>query len=201
MSKGQYGTLLTVFRRYRADYGGYIQILSSPFFHASVLLGFVNWLSPGIVWQDAVIAAFPTVLGFSLAAYTLTFAFTGSDLHSSLVSAVHPKSGVTLFRMMNASFFHIVFLQTVILIYANASKSTFLWFLLIEHRWLGDSGKLVLEVMQSADKFVGSTLMYYGLSLMVGVAISMFRLGTISKKKVEPPMPPLGSTEGSPPSE
>lgn len=142
MTKGPYGTLWGVFQRYRHDYGGFRQLFRSPYLHVSVVLGAIIWADRGkLDWHNLVISSFPTVLGFSLAAYTLTFAFMGSSLHQALRVAVHPSTNASLIRTVNATFFHVVLVQTFILIYSVVSQSTVLWELTVSKHLLGRAGE------------------------------------------------------------
>jgi hypothetical protein len=200
VKKGPYRTLWEVFQRYRRDYGGFRQLVYSPFFHISIVIGVLLWADNGAVnWHAFVVSTFPTVLGFSLAAYTLTFAFMGTSLHQALRSAVHPDTNNTLIRMVNATFFHVVLIQSSVLIYSVASQSTLLWEALVQNQLFGRRGESVFHLLRNVDDLVGSILTVYGLTLMISVAVGMFRLGTIGRGTPRAPLQARNDAEPLPP--
>lgn len=176
-----YKELYRILRIYWSDYGRYKEVLKSPFFHMAFILSFLN--SIGILsvdWREMAKSTLPTMMGFSLAAYTIAFSLMGSDLHSALKTAINQRRGVSLLKMVNVTFFHIVFVQTVGYIYSISTDGSFFWRILGGSANLDSRNGRVLILITSVDKFVGSLLLFYGSILLLSIAIAMFRLGRLS---------------------
>ncbi len=177
MYKGLFSTI----KQYWTEYGGLGDFLRSPFTHfsfgATTLygLGYIE-----VEWREIVIGSLPTVLGFSLAAYTITFTLMGSALHRALTNAKDPNTGLSLIRVVNSTFFHVIVFQALALIYALLSKGTLIGKIIsyfitdtVVANWINQ------KVFYLGD-VVGCFLAIYSFFLLLSVGIAMFRLGRIT---------------------
>ena len=123
--KTSYCGIFTIFSRYWQAYGGIRALILSPYLHISLLLtALMNplWMKPG--WWDIAISIAPSILGFSLAGYSIWLAL-GDDKFRRLISTPDeddPKSP-TPFMEVNAAFVHFMLMQVFSLIYALVAKS------------------------------------------------------------------------------
>lgn len=81
-----YNHLRDSFRKYYRAYGGWTQILKSPYFHGAILLtGFMHafWIQPD--WWDLVLSIIPSIFGFTLAAFGMVLAI-GSGVFGSMLA-------------------------------------------------------------------------------------------------------------------
>lgn len=182
-----YSALFGTIRSYWHDYGGFREWLQSPFVHFSVLV--TALYMKGVVsldWEKSAITSLPTVLGFSLAAYTITFTLMGSALHRALSTAVDEKTGMPLIRMVNATFFHVVFFQAISLIYATLTGGTYLWDKLGGKPGFTDTSSALLWIAYNGGRAAGCFLSVYSFTLLFSVCLAMFRLGKLSTKSKLP---------------
>ncbi len=176
-----YGSLFKIIRSYWSDYGGLRELLLSPFTHIGAVItvlfmfGVVN-----LDWRQTAIGSLPTILGFSLAAYTITFTLMGSALHRALSSAVDRKSGAPLIRQVNATFFHVVLFQAIGLIYAIVTSGTFFWDRLGGKPGLSDIKSFCLGITYYIGNAIGCFLSLYSFLLLFSVSFAMYRLGRLT---------------------
>ncbi len=192
-----YKALFSAIRTYWHDYGGFREWISSPFFHVAILV--TALYSAGVVrfdWRALATSSLPTMLGFSLAAYTITFTLMGSALHRALSAAIDRRSGTPLIRIVNATFFHIVLFQTFALTNAVVTQGNFFWDALGGRPGFGTFKSLLLGVIFHGGNIVGCFLVVYSILLLFSVGLAMFRLGRLSTKV---PAPAAANTNNPPP--
>ena len=180
---------------YWKEYGGWSGFLSSPFVHVSAIstaLYTMGYLS--VDWQNLALTALPTLLGFSLAAYTITFTLMGSALHRALSTAIDKKSGIPLIRTVNSTFFHVVIVQSIALIFSIMNKGTLVTGA-IQSLPLTYTAKLdAIDIVNLIGNATGFFLVIYSVFLLASIAIGMFRLGRLA-----PPVPPPANEAQIPP--
>ena len=182
---------------YWKEYGSWSGFLASPFVHISAVstalyaTGYLN-----VDWQNLALTALPTLLGFSLAAYTITFTLMGSALHRALSAAIDKKSGISLIRIVNSTFFHVVMVQSVALVFSILNKGTLVPDI-IRALPLIDAAKLeAVSFFIFLGNAVGFFLVIYSIFLLASIAIGMFRLGRLT-----PPAPSPANEVKTPPPE
>jgi hypothetical protein len=182
-----YKTLLLILKTYWRDYGGFREWVASPFLHAAIVITGLYGL--GVIsfdWRALASSSLPTMLGFSLAAYTITFTLMGSALHRALSSAIDKDSGTPLIRIVNATFFHIVLFQSLALFNAVATQGSFFWEKLGGLPGFGSFRSFVLGITFHGGNLLGCFLITYSILLLFSVGFAMFRLGRLSTT-VPPP--------------
>lgn len=184
----QYGGLWRAVKVYWNDYGGWRDLFQSPMFHMSVLIATLASLGMiSIEWRVLTTSMMPTILGFSLAAYAITFALMGSKLHIALSDAVD-GTGRPLSRSVNATLFHNVFIQASCLSFAVITKGTLISLVLVQ--LLGRKGAVsFIEMEHRIGEWLGLFLLVYAITLLFSSAIAMFRLGRLVPVKRNVPVP------------
>lgn len=178
-----YKALYLLIRTYWTDYGGWREIVKSPFTHGALLtsvlylLGFIS-----MDWRTLSVGSLPTVLGFSIAAYTITFSLMGSALHRALSTAVDKVSGISLLTVVNTTFFHVVLFQALSLIYSYISKGDGAYkAMIIVGVQRGEAIK-IYNTMRAVSDVFGFMLFMYATFLLLSVAIALYRLGGMSQR-------------------
>lgn len=153
--------------------------MSSPIVHISILVSILNVLTLlEIDWRTLSISIIPTILGFSLAAYAITFTLMGGALHNAL-SAAHDSDDRPLFISINATFFHNLLFQIACLSFAALSKGTFIA-RVIERYFNSGTAVGLIKFEVGLGNAVGSFLISYAILLLLSSAVAMFRLGRLS---------------------
>ena len=176
-----YAALRSIFRIYWQEYGGFRELIASPFLHfAALATVFYGFGALEFSWREFVLSSLPTILGFSLAAYAITFSLMGSALHRALSIAVDQRRGIPLINIVNSTFFHVLLFQVLALVYAVLSQGS-LAANSLAMLPLTDEAKVagVQSVAGFTDIF-GFFLTTYSLMLLMSVGIAMFRLGRLS---------------------
>ena len=124
--------------RYWRAYGGFTELLTSPYFYASIIITgilFPAWSQLG--WWDDVLSIMPNMLGFSLGGFALWMSI-GSEKFRNFLAEQDEQCGEckacksnnvctnddpSEFTMINAIFLHFIILQVVATIFAMISKS------------------------------------------------------------------------------
>lgn len=176
-----YSALFKTIALYWRDNGGFKEFISSPFLHASAAIALLYAFNVvSIDWRSVTLSSLPTMLGFSLAAYTITFTLMGSALHRALSAAIDKKSGTPLIKIVNATFFHIVLFQTISLTYALVTKGDFFWRTFGEGPGISELSHITAVVIVYGGDTVGCFLTVYAILLLFSVSFAMFRLGRLA---------------------
>ena len=130
-------------------------------------------------WREFVLASLPTILGFSLAAYAITFSLMGSAIHRALSIAIDDRQGISLKNIVNSTFFHVLVVQVGSLIYAIVSSGSLVSELIKEFNTSTQYGFEVINRFYFAGDIFGFFLITYSVTLLLSVGIAMFRLGRL----------------------
>ncbi|HXG99133.1 MAG TPA: hypothetical protein VNI79_01825 [Sphingomicrobium sp.] len=119
----------------------------------------------------------PSLLGFSLGTYAILFSLMTNRLKKSLRAVVN-DGGVPYLREINATFFHFIFIQVIALIWAVASKSSLIFDLAST---FGKQKDLLrtLELLDAIGGFIGTFLLVYSITLIIGAALVVYRIASI----------------------
>ena len=182
----QYGGFALAMRTYWEDYGGWKDLFQSPILHVSVLLSIASLFDLiSIDWRTLTIGMMPTILGFSLAAYAITFSLMGSKLHTALARATD-GAGKPLAISVNATFFHNVFIQALYLSFAVISKGPLFAKAIKNLSSPGDAQQIAIKVEVSAGDLFGTFLLIYAILLLFSSGLAMFRLGRLTPSTTSP---------------
>lgn len=176
-----YAALRTIFGKYWQEYGGIPELFSSPFLHfAALATVFYGFGALEFSWREFVLSSLPTILGFNLAAYAITFSLMGSALHRALSIAVDQRRGIPLINIVNSTFFHVLLFQVLALVYAVFSQGS-LAARVLAMLPLTDEAKVSgVQLIADFTDIFGFFLTTYSLMLLMSVGIAMFRLGRLS---------------------
>lgn len=160
-SKTSYQGTNKIIKRYWERYGGCWALITSPYFHASILVSLVSanaWINEG--WQEIVINVMPNLLGFSLGGYAIFLAFTDHKFLSILKKDGNDDSP---YMVVNASFAHFIVVQVLALLYALVSSS-----LVWAH----------VYILSEILSFVGYTIFIYSLFSALASVFALLRLAS-----------------------
>ncbi|WP_158660200.1 hypothetical protein [Niveispirillum cyanobacteriorum] len=130
-------------------------------------------------WVDIPLSLLPNLLGFSLGAYALIFSLTNERLLAALHTPTSDGSPTHL-GAINATFFHFILMQTIAIIYALANKSTLIIDAVILLPFSCEFKKTTTNVLSSAAGLFGYFLTVYAIVLLIGAAIAVYRMTTLS---------------------
>lgn len=183
----QYGGLAFAIKTYWKDYGGWKDVIQSPILHVSVLFSFAAYFGLIIMdWRALTVGMMPTILGFSLAAYAITFSLMGSKMHVALARA-KDGNGKPLVISVNATFFHNVFIQALALSFAVLSNGPLIAIILRKSLSAGKAVDRLVSIEVAVGSFVGPLLLCYAVLLLFSSGLAMFRLGRLAPASVATP--------------
>lgn len=173
-----FGKTLT---RYFSHYGGWGAVLGSPLFIVSLiiaLLDYNTWLNGN--WVDLSKSLLPSLLGFSLGTYAILFSLLTGKLKQSL-QKLEIFDGVSFLAMINASFFHFIFVQIIALAWAFVYGGTALTDIAhaLSPHW--PTVVIVFGIFAAVGSFCGFFLLVYSFVLILGAAMAVYRLAGIKE--------------------
>lgn len=181
--KQSYAGTWKLWSSYWRTYGGLKAVLTSLYFGVSIVVcvfSYRIWSESG--WWDLVIAAVPTMLGFTLAGLAV---FLGMDSKFSEAIAGGTESEPSPFIQMIAAFVHFVVVQVVALLYALIAKASFF---VVEG--LPDWYYAVVPYGCGIAWFVGFGMFIYAVMSMLAATFSIFRTSKWFDAFVGPPDSP-----------
>lgn len=103
-------------------YGGFSSLLSSFYFWIAlditlVIVWFNHDKEELWQWHTDVIDILPSILGFALGGYAILAGF-GNEKFLSVMRGKETKKDISPYMVVNASFFHFIFIEFISLIYA-----------------------------------------------------------------------------------
>jgi hypothetical protein len=119
-----YSGVFEIFSRYWRSYGGWLALVRSPYFHASLLLTAVTvhtWSEKD--WWLQVLGLLPNLLGFTVGGFTLFLAI-GSEKFRALLSQRDPDETASLMETISATYVHFIVVQTLAVICALVAAAT-----------------------------------------------------------------------------
>jgi hypothetical protein len=145
------------FRQYFAIYGGWRALFSSPYLHASIVIGLLlDWLTnPAPDFGAAGINILPNVLGFTIGGMAIVLAVGSSKIFVRLAEHGEPKS---FFMRLISNFLHYILLQVVTLLFCLSSSGP----------------KLTPNI-----NTICSVLLTYSLLSVLSIGVGLFQMGQI----------------------
>lgn len=166
-------------KRYFSAYGGWSAIFGSPLFWIAAA---ITGISYSLWWTEAWVSVsqslLPGLLGFSLGTYAILFSLITNRLKKTLRD-LKITSGFSYLDMVNATFFHFIFVQVIALLWAfifSGSALHDIFHLDIVQNWLSLD---IFYVLQKTGSCIGFFLLIYSLTLVVGSALAVYRLAGI----------------------
>jgi len=170
-----YSSPATTLRRYWKGYGGCSALLSSPYFHAAIILSLPGaWWAPG-AWPEKVEAIVPSLLGLSLAGYAILLALGSGDFFEKIRKPKANGRPSTL-EGISTAFLHFVIVQALALVMAllypvlvEAAPALRGWMQDLGYPWAYVTLKLVLG-------FVGWLGLFYSVTCMIALSFRLYRM-------------------------
>ena len=119
----QYVGVREIISTYWRIYGGFYDLLRSPYLHVSIvfsLLLFPLWSSSG--WWNDVLTIIPSIIGFSLGGYAIWLAM-GDDSFRNLMCGNIEGEESSPYLDINAAFVHFIVVQFLSLFVALTAKA------------------------------------------------------------------------------
>jgi len=198
-ARKQYEGAAKVLHLYWATYGGLGALLRSPFFHAAAvctLLCVPLWWTGA--WWERSISIIPSVLGFSIAAFTLLLGIGDEGFRRRLATKRKAERPSTLTNT-SSGIFHFIVVQVVALVYALFASGKPLTFIVDTFDLAIPSGffGLVLLCLAKVFRAFGFFFLCYALFTAVAATMSIFRLADLfSKFASTPPPVAAGGAQG-----
>jgi len=167
--KNQYKGVWEILKRYWCFYGGLAAILLSPYFHASVFFALTMthyWLY--CPWWDVALSALPTILGFTLAGFTIWLGF-GDEKFRRLISIQSNDKKPSPYMGVSSGFAHFVIVQITAFLTALWAKGAN--FKLPEGHWLID----YISWLAPVGNFIGFLLFIYAIMTALAATLGVFR--------------------------
>lgn len=161
--KNNFTGLYSNLKDYFDSYGGWIEILKSPYFALSFIANlflYKSWTTS--LWIKDVKEIIPSILGFSLGAYAIIATF-GNERFQDLI-ADEEENKNTLYRKINTTFIHFILTQVLSLLLAVMctsllSESYGFWEIIIS--------------------FIGNLVFVYSIFLSMAAVMTIFRITKI----------------------
>lgn len=168
-----YDPFLENVSKYWSIYGGVWAILSSPFFHAAIVVGIIStpfWSAEK--WWETILGIVPDTIGFTIGGYAILVAFGDEDFRKRIAGKRHQKDEESPFMDVSASLLHSVILQATCMLLALVANSIFF----LSPAGLGDSASWVWYLPAGLFSFIGYTTFLYALFTIVAVGLNIFRV-------------------------
>jgi len=167
-----YGAVAQSFLKYWRGYGGTSAVLTSPFFHAAVVLSFFAILDPvNGVWVERSQSITPSMLGFTLGGYAIFVSF-GDDAFKRAIAGTKNGEESPLSKFNN-TFFHYIFVQSMALTSSLFSESA----LRIRNPLITNDPRPILEWLVGVSAFLVSSvtivLFFYSVFLSIAAAMAI----------------------------
>jgi hypothetical protein len=205
--KGLWGTL----KRYLYHYGGLRAVVTSPLFLLSIVVAALDYdtvIHRG--WVVRAEAMIPSLLGFSLGTYAILFSILSGPIRQAL-QRLEASPGVSYLQMINATFFHFIFVQILALLWAFLYGGTALTDLANAYGPSMPAIATVVGAVSFAGSYAGYFLLVYSFLLVFGSALAVYRLAgikepppkhtTVSAQPTQPTSPPADSDKVGPPAQ
>lgn len=169
-------SLLPVLREFYRSYGGWRALLRSEYFIIAIILSFAQWRNVGSeAWVDTTKVVLPALTAFTVAAFAILFAILNDIDREALSYPEKELDGRTPLLMIATPILHAALIQIAAITYAVvfSSKPFPVFFGLVE----------TANVINVIFSWVGCLLMIYGILLLVGSVLSVYRIIGIKKSK------------------
>jgi hypothetical protein len=165
----QYIGVWEILKRYWSIYGGISALILSPYFHFSILLSVVMnhfWLC--CPWWDIALSSLPTVLGFTLAGFTIWLGF-GDEKFRILISTQKNNDKPSAYMGVSSGFIHFIIVQVIAYLTALWAKAAY--FRLPEDHWLAYH----INWLAPLGSFIGFLIFIYAIMTALAASFAVFR--------------------------
>lgn len=185
--KKSYSGVFNIFNRYWVAYGGWKEILFSPYFHIAVLLTLAlehSWTNGE--WWNTAITILPSLIGFSLGGFAIWLGF-GDEKFRELISHQAEGEKTSPYIELSATFAHFIVIQLIALIGALIAQG--MAFPLDHGNWLaslieasGMPTNVIPRYVAPLSHFLGFLLFIYALMTALAATLAVFRVSSWFEK-------------------
>ncbi|MDP8098314.1 hypothetical protein [Pasteurella atlantica] len=168
--KNSYKGVYDIFRYYWKIYGGWKELLCSPYLHVAIFLLFLThhqWLSRG--WWDNSLSILPTLLGFSVGGFAI-FLGLGDEVFRSILAEKDEHESFSTYTLVSSTFVHFIFVQCLAIIFALLAQS-----FAYQPNWLPDKFMLYFLYITPIFWGLGYLLFLYSIMTMLATVMAIFR--------------------------
>ena len=166
-----YSGVFGIFKKYWNIYGGWKDLLRSPYLHFAIVLSVFTygfWSKPE--WWDQVISVTPNLLGFTLGGFAIFLGFGDEDFKAILADESDSPGEPSLFASLCATFVHFILIQILAITYAFVAKST--WFY---YPW-PEPVQEIIPILNIIGGGIGYGMFLYAITSMLAATMHMFRI-------------------------
>jgi uncharacterized membrane protein len=176
-----YRPLFGNLKLYWEQYGGFGALVTSPYFHAALLLAVINFLSGAFgAWWELAFSLLPSLIGLTLAGYAVMLSVVSGEL-LVLLADDDQEDALSDFQLFNNTFFHFVFVQVLALLFAFLGATVNGSSLLA---WISDYADeripewlwVANDLARHSFNFCGSLVLTYSATLILATLIGVFRI-------------------------
>lgn len=158
-----------LFGRYWQAYGGYSALLFSPYLHvASVLTGLLWPAWAAHKWWETTLQVVPSILGFTLAGFTIWLGF-GDEKFQRLLAKRPKGKNTSAYIGVSAAFVHFILVQLLAVVAALIGEATD--FPLSANSPL----RQMMTILAPIGHFFGYLLFVYSLMTALAATLGVFR--------------------------
>lgn len=158
-----------LFGRYWRAYGGFSALLVSPYLHVAVALTVLLWPSwASHKWWETTLQVVPSILGFTLAGFTIWLGFGDEKFQRLLAKRPNGKS-TSAYVGISAAFVHFIVVQLLAVVAALIGEATD--FPLSANNQL----QPMVTILAPIGHFLGYLLFVYSLMTALAATFGVFR--------------------------
>lgn len=120
----EYADLFEIIQRYWLSYGGWKELLKSPYVHLTIFITVIcsgYWMSSS--WYDLPLAVLPSVLGFGVTGYAIWIGWGDEKLREILIDIDDDDGKGSMYVQISAIFAHFSLVQVCALLVAVVCKA------------------------------------------------------------------------------
>jgi hypothetical protein len=183
-----YKALGEILLRYWVSYGGWREIIRSPFMHCAVFFTALTagyWSVPGNNWQVVATGVLPNLLGFGVTGYAIWIGWGDEKFREMLIN-IEVKAGVSAYVEVSATFAHFAVVQIFALMWAllytafnqTLPQDSLISFSLLYLGFNTDFFNNFLWISAA----IGFFLFLYAITVALEATLALFRLATWLQK-------------------
>lgn len=171
-----------IFKMYWNAYGGFHAFWASIYFLIpllTTLLCYTHWLN-NKDWMNDPLTILPSLLGFTLAGYSMWLSVGNEKLKTLLSSKFNKqKNEYSFFMQINASFIHFIIFQLIALIFIYFLKYNSLHLILdkLKNKYnFSNEIILIFDIFSNLIYGLGFFLFIYSIFTMLATVLGIFRI-------------------------
>lgn len=162
-----------IISRYWRAYGGAPGVIFSPYAHLAILLTAILWpLWARGAWWETALTVVPSVLGFTLAGFTIWLGF-GDERFQRLMASKRPGKSTSPYIGVSAAFVHFIIVQFLAVIAAVVAKATAF------DLEAGSYFRGLMDLVAPFGHFIGFLLFSYALMTALAATLGVFRVASM----------------------